>query len=400
MLYFAKLAKYCRPVLLASIAINAVLIALFVVLEQRIDMLNRIPGALGIDVNWMGPRLQENLDYMPVDGNTIKVHGIPGFDYRHPVYNRLAFYEHDIRQELRELSDKTSGARLRFKTDSRTLHILAKNVHPSGFSYPELSEAASAGLDIFIEGKYVKTITPRSINEAIDIGPLKPRYGLATVEIYLPIFSRCRIQRIGFDKGSRVEPPDEYRQRVAFYGTSITQGSAAPRPSLTYPAILARMLNVDFYNFGFSGNAKGDLAVADALGEIRADLYVLKYSRQALNTGGVDKNLIRFCNRIRHHHPDARLLIVSSIFDSSEHLGNRDLAARRLAFLAGFQELRKLAPGVYFVDGLTLLGPENENGLADGTHPNALGMNRIAVRLAPIMQSILRNNPPGDARSD
>jgi lysophospholipase L1-like esterase len=76
-------------------------------------------------------------------------------------------------------------------------------------------------------------------------------------------------------------------------------------------------------------------------------------------------------------------------------LTNKDLAARRLAFLAGYQELRKSIAKIYFVDGLMLLGPDDEDGLADGTHPNALGMHRIAARLAPIIQSILQKNPPG-----
>jgi hypothetical protein len=49
---------------------------------------------------------------------------------------------------------------------------------------------------------------------------------------------------------------------VVFYGTSITQGSCTSRPGMSYQAILGRQLNLNHINLGFSGNGKGEAAVA------------------------------------------------------------------------------------------------------------------------------------------
>lgn len=395
MMFNSLAGGYCRPLLIVSLAANIILITSMVVLEQRLHLLDRAAGALNIDIPLRTVHKLRDLDYRSVDGKAIKVHGIAEFDYDNPVYDRLAFVAGDLRPEIRNLATRTSGVRLRFRTDSRRLHFIARGIHPAGFSYPSLSESGSAGLDLFVEGKYVRTITLRSLGEVIDIGALLPEQGLASVELYLPLYSRCHIERIGFDRGSRTEPPKDFARRIAFYGTSITQGEAAPRPSLAFPAVVARILDADFYNFGFSGNAKGDVELADALGALRADLYVLEYSLQASDINGLDNNLIRFCTAIRKRHPAARILILTSTFDASERSGNQIIALRREAFFNGYKTLRESGADVYFMDGTTLLGPEDDEGLADGTHLNALGVSRLADRLVPTIRSILEGEPSG-----
>src|SRR6185312_1958929 len=66
---------------------------------------------------------------------------------------------------------------------------------------------------------------------------------------------------------------------VVFYGTSITQGGCASRSGMSYQAILGRQLNLDFVNLGFSGNGKGEPAVADMVAEIDASAFVLDFAK-------------------------------------------------------------------------------------------------------------------------
>src|SRR5437660_1058190 len=76
-------------------------------------------------------------------------------------------------------------------------------------------------------------------------------------------------------KASRFASP----KPVVFYGTSITQGGCASRPGMSYQAIVGRQLNLDFVNLGFSGNGKGEPAVADMVAEIDASAFVVDFSQ-------------------------------------------------------------------------------------------------------------------------
>lgn len=55
---------------------------------------------------------------------------------------------------------------------------------------------------------------------------------------------------------------------AAVYGTSIDQGGCASHPGMAFPAILARALDVQIYNFGFSGNACLEPEMADVLARV------------------------------------------------------------------------------------------------------------------------------------
>ena len=43
---------------------------------------------------------------------------------------------------------------------------------------------------------------------------------------------------------------------VVYYGSSITQGACASRPGNAYQNVIARRMNLDFINLGFSGNGR------------------------------------------------------------------------------------------------------------------------------------------------
>src|SRR5690606_35801392 len=59
------------------------------------------------------------------------------------------------------------------------------------------------------------------------------------------------------------------------YGTSFVQGGCAPRPGMSYPAIVARRLDHDFINLGFSGNGKTEPENAKFLTELKPSAYIL-----------------------------------------------------------------------------------------------------------------------------
>ena len=69
---------------------------------------------------------------------------------------------------------------------------------------------------------------------------------------------------------------------IVVYGTSITQGGCASRAGMAYSNILSRRLNMEFVNLGFSGNGKGETALANLINQIEnKKMIVLDYEANA-----------------------------------------------------------------------------------------------------------------------
>ena len=384
------MSRTAKLVCLVSLGINVLGFATFVVMEQTVQISERVLSRLDIEV----PRFQESrlsdLNYHSVTTRTVSVHGIAGFEQSNNSFNRLGHASLEFRPALKKLGSHTAGVRIRFKTDSSRLHLPLVGLKPVSFSYPYLSEQATSGIDLYIDSRYALTLTGHDTKEAINISDSSGSKQMRLVEIYLPSFSPAELREIGVEPGTLVEAAPEFKSSVVFYGTSITQGASAPRPGLTFPAIISRKLGTEFYNYGFAGNGRGDPEIARVLAEIDADIYVLEYSRQAPGTeNAVSENLIEFCRIIKAKRPEAAIVIVTALYDITEARGYEQLEAGRRAFRVAFDQLRRQHSNVQLVEGFSLLGPDNHDHLADGTHPNALGMAGVAEGLLPILQPVL-----------
>ena len=75
--------------------------------------------------------------------------------------------------------------------------------------------------------------------------------------IHFPLYMGVKEVWVGVDADASVAAPAPraVSGAAAVYGTSIDQGGCASHPGMAFPAILARALDVQIYNFGFSGNA-------------------------------------------------------------------------------------------------------------------------------------------------
>ena len=68
---------------------------------------------------------------------------------------------------------------------------------------------------------------------------------------------------------------------VLYYGSSITQGGCCSRPGNTYQAVVSRRLNIDFVNLGFSGNARGERAMAEYVAAQPMSAFAFDYDHNA-----------------------------------------------------------------------------------------------------------------------
>ena len=373
-----------------SIYINLLLVGLLISLEVTLQLSDRMFSRLGIKTFWNINYTHAALDYHLITSKELTVHGIINYQKNSKNLGRLDHIEHGLRSELKRLGKHASGVRVRFKTDSKLLHISMSKLTPLGYSYPYISEQAASSVDVYIDNKYVQTITNRNLDEISVITHPDATNEMRIVELYLPNFSPIDLHAVGLLKGSRVEYAPPYNTSLVFYGTSITQGASSPRSGLTYPAILARELNVDFYNYGFLGNGFGESEMASILSMSSADIYILEYSRQASDEiVSITDNLIRFCSTIKQRNLEAKIIILTALFDIEEGLGNNRFENRRIAFRQAFSELKSKYTGISLVEGFDYIGPDDRHLLTDGTHPNAEGMSIIANKLADIIKPLL-----------
>ena len=171
------------------------------------------------------------------------------------------------------LAQCSAGVRLRFRTDSVKLSLSATT---GTYKLAPSPPTALIGMDVYVDGRYLGSALPD--DEAV----LKKQWTLGTapamrdVEIYLPIGGPTIIQELAIDPTAKLEPAKAYSHEkpIVYYGSSITQGAQASNPGVAFPCLLGRWLNLDFINLGFSGNGMGEPALARAVAELDAAVYV------------------------------------------------------------------------------------------------------------------------------
>lgn len=294
------------------------------------------------------------------------------------------------------LGESPSGARIRFRTNSSRVAI--KVAWPSAPNMNNMHAFGQTGVDLYIDGVYRSTaIAPRNATYDTPIEHVfvenMPRQD-REFTLYLPLYKPVKVLGIALDSGATIAKSRSFAvaKPAVFYGTSITQGGCASRSGLSYQAILARQLNLDFVNLGFSGNGKGEPVVARMVAEVDASVFVLDFAQNNPTIESLREVYEPFLTTLRAKHPTTPIIAITAIASSreSERLSQmrqhvREVVNRRIA---GGDRLLTL------VDGLTLLGPNRLDGLVDGSHPNDLGFQWMADGLAPHIAKVLSLPPP------
>ncbi|MEU5958377.1 GDSL-type esterase/lipase family protein [Streptomyces sp. NPDC047525] len=177
--------------------------------------------------------------------------------------------------------------------------------------------------------------------------------------------------------------PADRRPRWLVYGDSIAEGWSASRPHLAWPALAGRALGVETVNLGYAGAARGEVASAEQLASLDADLITVAFgtncwSRTPHSAGLLHETVRAFLGLVRRGHPDVPLLVVSPVVrPDAERTPNalgatlRDLrtAVERAALDAGTD----LLPGGELLDA---------GHLVDGVHPGDEGHALLAKAVA------------------
>ena len=323
----------------------------------------------------------------------LKVCGLPWFDEDKPELRRLpARLKDTFRPPVWALAQQPSGGRIRFKTDSTKIGIVAQN--PDTKTMHHMTTVGQSGFDLYVDGEYLNSAWPDVSGRIVREWSVGTKRESRDITIYLPLYKAVTIMEIVLEKDAKLEPPAPFAlpKPVVYYGSSITQGGCAENTGMSCQAIVSRWLNVDFVNLGFSGHGLGDPAVAQAMAEIDAACFVLDY--WANPTPEVfGETLPGFVNTLRAKHPKTPIIIPGPFYFPAEAVSvesrERQDRKRRIAF--EFVEARRKTGDEFieYLDGFEMLSRGQADGLVDGVHANSLGFYFCARGLEPHLRKAL-----------
>lgn len=279
-----------------------------------------------------------------------------------------------VSEGVKGLHRNTAGGRVRFKTNSSYVAISTK-VFPS--KMPHMAFTGSIGFDLYVKkngefifiGSYQPPVNiVDGYESVIELGDKSDK----EILINMPLYSSVKEIYVGLSEEAFVAEPEPYKVQkpIVYYGSSITQGGCASRPGTSYQALISSKLDCDYINLGFSGNAKGEDAIADYIANLKMSLFVYDYDHNAPTLEHLEKTHERMFKIIREKNPDLPILILSRpkyrLCDAEE---------KRFEIIEKTYKNAK-ANGdnnVYLIKGTKLMERARYEGTVDNCHPNDLG---------------------------
>lgn len=90
---------------------------------------------------------------------------------------------------------------------------------------------------------------------------------------------------------------------------------------MAYSNILSRRLDAQFVNLGFSGNGRGEPALAHLINQISGSAFII-LDHEANANKTIINTLEPFVDILREKHPDTPILIMSKIRYASATVGS------------------------------------------------------------------------------
>lgn len=287
------------------------------------------------------------------------------------------------------LSRNTAGGRVRFQTDSPYVAISCNM--PSITRFPHMALLGTTGFDLYADGIFMGTFRmPVELSDGyeavLDLGEPKMR----ELMIGFPLYNDVSALQIGLAKSARIFPARSYEfaKPIVFYGSSITQGGCVCHPGISYPAVISRKLNTDYWNLGFSGSAKGEETMAEYIGGLSQSVFVYDYDHNAPSIEHLASTHPAFFRIIREKQKELPVVMVSmpNIYYAGE-VGRQ----RREIIRSTYEQAKEAGDqNVWFVDGGTLWeGDGWDDCSVDKCHPNDLGHWRMAEKIGAVLRQIL-----------
>ena len=342
---------------------------------------------------------EDDVQFYDVRREPFEVYGL--YRYRtEPDFKRMPDdVAAQVSDGVAKLAHNTAGGRVRFCTDSQYVAIKAEM--PVMCLMSHMAFTGSAGFDLYIDSpetglsRFWKAFRPSIdakgwFESKVKFADRKQRW----FTINFPSYSNVRNLYIGLQRDARVGEGMKYRSPlpVVYYGSSITQGACATRPGNAYQNIISRELGLDFLNFGFSGNGRGEDAMIEYLAGLPMLAFVSDYDHNAPGTAHLAVTHRRLYEAVRAAHPDIPYLMVTRTDDYSAYYELR--LDNRQAVLDNFRFARERGDrNVYYIDGGEIFrGPHEDQCTVDGTHPTDIGFSLMADAIGCALRQALMKN--------
>ena len=355
-----------------------------------------------IDKNFSAAAVDQNgFLYRDAKLEPFKLEGLAWYEQNNHEYYRLplTMTVEETNAGVIGLARHTTGVALRFRSDSPEIMIRASLVDSCDMNH--MPRAGSAGFDTFFKRPgdnrflYNKTVQPCAAQTEIEaIAGINPEGKMCEWIINFPLYGGVSKVEIGLKENTSLLPPLEHKiaKPILFYGSSITQGGCASRPGNMYPSMLCRAIDAEQINLGFSGSARGETAMAEAIAKLDLAAFVYDYDHNAPDYQHLQNTHENFFKIIRNANPDLPVIMVSKCdFAYIDPTAIETHKARRDVIRETYHNAVNAGDkNVFFIDGETLFaGDLADCCTVDGCHPNDLGFFRMYSTVLPVLKKAL-----------
>ncbi|MBL6937978.1 MAG: hypothetical protein ISS15_16175 [Alphaproteobacteria bacterium] len=300
----------------------------------------------------------------------------------------------------RWVASTPAGVRLRLRTDSSVLQLKVRqraaafNDAPRAAVWrvfvdgdPHGEGAVSGGAYLKADGSLqgderaaVKIELPRSDNE---------------VEVWLPQTATVSIDEVAIADGAHWAPWPDHRRRLVFHGSSITHCMEANTAAGAWPAVAARLADLNHINLGWAGSCLLSGLAARIIRDQKADGIILKLGINVHGEGLLKERTFldsahSMLSIIREKHAATPIVVVSPIWSPprEDAGGQGGPSLKRMRELLQTVVAARQKSGddrIRYLCGLDLFGPGDRADLPDELHPNAAGYARMGERFHKLM---------------
>ena len=325
---------------------------------------------------------RDNIAFYKPQNTPFEIYGV---FYENGKYRRMPqAVGESVNEGVSVLYTNTAGGRIRFKTNSSYVAIVAKM---DGLGkMPHFAFTGSIGFDLYVGDEYCKSFMPPfditdGYESCIDFADKSMR----EITINLPLYSNVNQVYIGLEKDCAIQSPTPYKNEkpVVFYGSSITQGGCASSPGPCYQGHLSRRFNIDYINLGFSGSARAEDTMIEYIKKLDMSLFVYDYDHNAPTVEYLKNTHEKMFRAIREENQDLPIVMMSRPLYTLE---NDDLARRDIVMATYKNAVAAGDKNVYFLDGPQLMSLCKNEGTVDNCHPTDFGFASMAQAIGDLIE--------------
>lgn len=303
-----------------------------------------------------------------------------------------------INSGVHSLITNTTGGRVRFATNSKTIAICVKLPNRTVFSH--MTQTGVCGFDMYAEcdggNRHVKSFIPPYDVSLLEytVAHTFEEKKMRELTIHFPLYNDVEKLYIALDEGAELKEAKPYKNEkpIFFYGASSEQGCSASRPGMCHTNILSRWLDSDTVNFAFSGSDKGEPALAEYIAKQPMSVFVHCYGPNSPSLPYYADTYYPFYKIIREKNPDLPIIFMANLVAlgaKNPTYATKIIKRREVVMKAYLKAKSEGDKNVYWIDGFYARGYEAEEGTVDGGHATDLSYNNMAKSMYPLLRKLI-----------